>query len=163
MPLLGLLSDTHGEVERAAQAVALLRAAGAELLLHLGDVGTEEVLEELVGSDVRVVFGNCDDVHLLTAHARRLDIAVDHPIGRLEIAGRRIAFTHGHLPRLVDQALRDGVDWLFHGHTHERRDERLGATRVVNPGALCRAPRYTVAVVDPAAERVEWLEVGVRV
>ncbi|MFO0874765.1 MAG: YfcE family phosphodiesterase [Phycisphaerales bacterium] len=152
-PLLGLLSDTHGHADRAAAAVRALRAGGATLILHLGDVGSEAVLEELVGTNARVVFGNCDDETLLRRHAERLGIAVDHPLGRLEFEGVRIAYSHGHLPHLLEQAQRDGVDWLFHGHTHVIRDEVRGATRIVNPGALHRAERYTVALVDLAAAR----------
>lgn len=151
MARIGLLSDSHGEVERTAEALRLLRGEGAELILHLGDIESEAVLEELLGGDVRLVFGNCDDASRLGRHAERLGLTVDHPIGRLEIEGRRIAFTHGHLPLLVEEALREGVDWLFHGHTHQIRDQRVRTTRVVNPGALHRASRYTVAIVDPAA------------
>lgn len=162
-PLLGLLSDTHGHADRAAAAVRELRKRGATLILHMGDVGTEQVLEELVGVKSRVVFGNCDDEAPLRRHAERLGIAVDHPLGMLELDGVRIAYTHGHMPELVDRAMRDGVDWLFHGHTHVVRDEQRGATRIVNPGALHRAVRYTAAIVHPgsaASDAVQFLEVS---
>jgi predicted phosphodiesterase len=46
-----------------------------------------------------------------------------------------------------------------HGHTHERRDERRGGTRIVNPGALHRAPAFTVAVLVPSEDRLDFLEV----
>ena len=42
-----------------------------------------------------------------------------------------IAFTHGHMPRLLDDAIREGVDYLLHGHTHQLRDERIERTRVI--------------------------------
>ena len=32
--------------------------------------------------------------------------------------------------------LEEAPDYLLHGHTHCRRDERLDGTRVINPGAL---------------------------
>jgi predicted phosphodiesterase len=44
---------------------------------------------------------------------------------------------------------------VLHGHTHEIRDERVGLTRVINPGALHRAARYTAAVLEPASDRLE--------
>ena len=34
-----------------------------------------------------------------------------------------------------------GADFLLHGHTHVPRDERIGATRVFNPGAVGRADK----------------------
>jgi predicted phosphodiesterase len=57
----------------------------------------------------------------------------------------------------MEQALRDGADYLLHGHTHELRDERIGRTRMINPGALFRAARYTAALLDPRADRLEIL------
>ena len=59
---------------------------------------------------------------------------------------------------LARQAIDDGVEYLLHGHTHEVRDERVGPTRVINPGALFRASRYTAAVLEPETDRLEILE-----
>jgi len=41
--LIGLISDTHGLLRK--EAVAALR--GSELVVHAGDVGKQEILEEL--------------------------------------------------------------------------------------------------------------------
>jgi putative phosphoesterase len=157
--LLGILSDSHGHAETTHRAVEALLEAGAETLIHLGDIGSEEVLEELVVVPAKIVFGNCDDERLLARHAERLGVEVCHPIGFLEHASKRIAFSHGHLVPLMEAAVRNAVDYLLHGHTHEVRDERIGSTRVINPGALHRASRYTVALLDPQADRLRVLEV----
>ncbi len=37
---LGILSDTHDELERTRVAIALLRRAGAEALIHCGDLSS---------------------------------------------------------------------------------------------------------------------------
>ena len=159
--LIGILSDSHGRVETTRRAVAALLQRGAELLIHLGDVGDERVIDELIGHNARIVFGNCDwDVAGLTRYAEAVGVAVDHPLGTLAIGERKLAFTHGHLSDCVEQALSGGVDYLLHGHTHETRDEMLGRTRIINPGALFRAARYTAALLDPASCTVEFIEVG---
>jgi uncharacterized protein len=159
--LLGILSDSHGRAARTGDAVFALRRRGAELLVHLGDFESETVIDELVGHPARVVFGNCDwSAAAMADYARHVGVGVDHPLGVIEADGRRIAFTHGHLPRLMEQAIRDGVDYLLHGHTHEVRDERIGNTRIINPGALHRARRYTVALLDTAADRLELIEIA---
>jgi len=158
---LGVLSDSHGHDERTGEAVRRLIDAGAEILVHLGDIETEAVLNELTAAPARIVFGNCDwDTKTLAEHARRIGIRVDDPIGLIEIGSRRIAFTHGHLDRLMQQAIADGVDYLFHGHTHQLRDEIVQGTRVINPGALFRAARYTAVVLDPANDRLEIVDVS---
>lgn len=157
---IGILADSHGRAATTARAIALLERAGAELLIHLGDFETERVLDELVGRRARVVFGNCDwDVGGLTSYARNLDIAVDHPMGRVNADGHVIAFTHGHLPGLMQEALEEGVDYLLHGHTHALRDDRAGDTRIINPGALFRASRYTAVILDTATDELTVLEV----
>lgn len=157
---LGILSDSHGHAERTDRAVEALAAAGADRLVHLGDVGTTNVLESMAGQVANVVFGNCDyDTSDLERTARHLGLVVDHPLGRLELAGRTIAFTHGDREALMREAIEDGVDYLLVGHTHEITDRRIDRTRVINPGALFRAARYTAALLDPATDTVEWIEI----
>ena len=160
MPL-GILSDSHGRAQATREAVRALAAREATLLLHLGDVCSEPVIDELIGHNARIVFGNCDwDIPSLTRHAESMGIAVDHPMGVVEVGGKRIAFTHGHLAHLMEQAMADGVDYVLHGHTHEVRDERVGGVRIINPGALFRASRYTAALLDPAADRLEIIDIA---
>jgi predicted phosphodiesterase len=54
-----------------------------------------------------------------------------------ELGGASIGVTHGdnenELRRLVDSGKHQ---YVFHGHTHRRRDDMQGATRIYNPGAL---------------------------
>lgn len=159
--LIGILSDSHGHADTTARAVSALRAHGAELLLHLGDIGTDEVIDQLVGVNARIVFGNCDwPLEALESYARLVDVQVDHPMGIVEADGARIAFTHGHRGGLMKEALDRSVEYLLHGHTHAIRDERVGPTRIINPGALHRATRYTCALLDPARDTLEWVEIA---
>jgi putative phosphoesterase len=157
--LIGALSDSHGRVAVTARAVSLLRARGCDVLLHLGDVETEAVLDELAGHPARVVFGNCDfDPDRLERYAELLGITVDHPMGVFDADGARVAFTHGHIASLLDEGCRE-ADYVFHGHSHELRDERVGRARVINPGALFRATRYTCAVLDTRMDALEIIEI----
>jgi hypothetical protein len=159
--LIGVLSDSHGQLAPTRRAVDALLAEGAELLLHLGDVGSEAVIDELARGPARLVFGNCDlDVDRLRRHAERAGVACDHPLGRIEDAGRRIAFTHGHVASAMQAALDGSAHYVLHGHTHEIRDERHGPARLLNPGALHRALRYTCMLLDPSRDAARWLEVA---
>ena len=157
---IGILSDSHGRAKITALAVSALLERGAELLIHLGDFETEQVIDELVGHECHIVFGNCDwDINGLTRYAEAMNVCVDHPLGRLKVDDKTIAYTHGHIGRIMDHALKDGVDYLLHGHTHEIRDDRLGSTRIINPGALFRASRYTVAILDPGVDALEFIDI----
>jgi uncharacterized protein len=163
MPKIGLLSDSHDEAHTTRLGTELLAAKGAEVLVHLGDIGGfagTDVLDALLVAGaassealpVRVVFGNNDDPGELTPHARALGIHVDHPVGRLELRGKILVYQHGDNARAMSAAIREGVHYLCHGHSHVRRDERRGQTRVINPGALHRAAEYTVALLDTDAD-----------
>lgn len=157
---IGILSDSHGRADTTRRAVDLLLEAGATTLLHLGDIGSEAVIDELVGHHARIIFGNCDwDLTGLSRYAEHVGVAVDHPLGELVVTGRRILYTHGDQERLMRQALAESPEYLLHGHTHVFRDDRHGGTRIINPGALFRAARYTAAVLEPESDRLEVIEV----
>jgi hypothetical protein len=161
MPVtVGLLSDSHARWERTKRALQALRERGATVFIHCGDVEDELVLDQLAGLDSHLVWGNCDwNAQTLGRYAGDLGIAVHGLAGELELDGRRVAFTHGHEPAAMRAAIVGGADYLVHGHTHERRDEREAGTRILNPGALHRARPFTVATLVPATGAFDWIEV----
>lgn len=123
--LVGLISDTHGLV-RADVHRAL---AGVELILHAGDVGGDEVLDELeLIAPVVAVFGNTD-----ATIDPRLRAEIDRDVG-----GVRIHVSHGHelgSPTPEKLLVRYDADVLVYGHTHRQLVTRVGDRLVVNPGA----------------------------
>lgn len=150
---IGILSDTHDQAARARSAVALLLAAGAEALIHCGDVTTPDVVEEVVGVPAYFVFGNCDyDLDALRLAMRRTGATCLERGGLIELGGRRVAVLHGDSPRDYARLAAEAPDYLFSGHTHLRRDVREGATRHINPGALYRASTFTVGLLDLAGD-----------
>jgi predicted phosphodiesterase len=69
--------------------------------------------------------------------------------GSLELEGRKIAFLHSDDERLFRETISSGEwDLVCYGHTHKPEVHREGATFVLNPGALYRAARHTIAVVE---------------
>jgi putative phosphoesterase len=158
---VGLLSDSHGRAERTARAVDALLAAGADTLIHAGDIETDEVLDCLAGHNAHLVWGNCDwDRAGLDRYARDIGIAVHGDSGEVTVDGVRIAFTHGHLPASMRSAMSSGAAFLVHGHTHERRDDVVDGVRIINPGALHRARPFTVALLTPRTGDLKFIEVA---
>ena len=156
----------------------MLLEAGAQIIIHLGDVGSIEVIDELLvaphpaggapkqaaggdGVQVHLVFGNVDwDRNSMSRYAESLGISVDDPVGKLELDdGRELLFLHGDDAAAMASAMESGAAYVCHGHSHRTRDERIGKTRVLNPGALFRAQSYTVALLDTDADTVEFLPV----
>jgi putative phosphoesterase len=122
---IGLISDTHGML-RPSVFDAL---AGVELILHAGDVGGDEILDELAAiAPVEAVHGNTDP-----PGNPRLAAAIDR---RLE--GLSIHMSHGHelgVPSVARLLARYDADVIIYGHTHRGLIERHGTRLVVNPGA----------------------------
>src|SRR5688500_14303193 len=136
--LVGILSDTHDRAAIAALAVRLLKGAGAEFLVHCGDVGGQGVLDELAGLSAAFVWGNNDyDEQSLARYAESIDVRCLGRFGALDLGGKSFAVLHGDDWPAMSRAVSDQrYDYVLHGHTHVRADKRVGRTRVINPGAL---------------------------
>jgi len=157
--MVGILSDSHGQIARTRRAIELLQRAGATQFIHCGDVEIEEVVDLFAGLAAHLTWGNCDSAGPLGRYAASIGVDAQHPFGEVAIDGRRLAFTHGDSERAVSKALAAKPDYLLHGHTHLRRDERVQGVRVINPGALHRAHPFTVALLAPATGELRFLEV----
>jgi len=150
--LIGLISDTHGLLRPDVHSAL----AGVELILHAGDVGGSEILDELaLIAPVKAVFGNTDPPGT-PGLAAELDLVV---------GGLRIHVSHGHevgapTPEKLVNAY--DADVIVYGHTHVQKVTRVGATLVVNPGAagprrFDLAPSVARLVLDQRVARVEVL------
>ena len=160
MAMIGFISDSHGEWLRTRSAIQLLEKRECNIIIHLGDVETFEVLDELAGHNVTLVFGNCDYVSRLIEYAVTIGIEVQDPAGTMTVDGMTIAYLHGHDFSQYQKFIEDDqIDIIAHGHSHEIRDEVVENTRCINPGALHRAPRYTVALLNTKTDTLEFLEV----
>ena len=122
---VGLISDTHG-LMRSDVHEAL---AGVELILHAGDVGGQDILDELaLVAPVRAVFGNTDPPDAPGLSAEIL----------ITIGGISIHVSHGHelgSPNPAKLAERYAADVVVYGHTHKQLVTNVGGRLVINPGA----------------------------
>ena len=123
--VVGLISDTHGVIRPGVHDAL----KGVELILHAGDVGGQEILDELaLIAPVRAVFGNTDP----PGHpglAERID---------MEVGGVHLHVSHGHevgSPTPAKLAERYNADVVIYGHTHRQMVSELDGRLFVNPGA----------------------------
>lgn len=124
---IGLISDTHGVLRPTVLDVLM----GVDRILHAGDVGRADILDELEAiAPVSAVYGNTDRGSLQTTLSAQLE---------LELEGRVVALTHGHMlgapnPLTLHAAFPD-ADVVVYGHTHIAAIDRYEGTLFVNPGA----------------------------
>ena len=139
--IIGVVSDSHGDIESLKAMLRYPEAAQAEMWLHAGDYAADaDALEELTGKRVVRVLGNCD---------LPMDGTYDETV--VEVGGHRIFLTHGHLfnvrfdtAMLAAAAREAGADLAVYGHTHIALYEQQGDVTVVNPGSVAR-PRDAAA------------------
>jgi putative phosphoesterase len=147
---LGVVSDTHGDVPRTRAAVRMLESLDVAAVIHCGDIGTAEIVAMFSCWPAHFVFGNCDhDRQRLREEIVAARQTCHGTFGELEFDGVRIAFLHGDDSRLLETTIASGrYDLVCHGHTHVVRQDRIGKTLVLNPGAIHRANPHTIATVE---------------
>ncbi len=152
---LGIISDTHGQVELTRTAVRMLESLDVDTVLHCGDIGSMAVVELFAAWPTHFVFGNCDEnLDAFAAAIARTGQTCHGLFGELEFDGVRVALLHSHERRRFRQAIDGGGYALVcYGHTHVAAIDRHGYTLVLNPGAIYRASPHSIAVVElPAVE-----------
>ena len=136
--IVGLISDTHGLMRREA----LTALEGSDLIIHAGDVGKPEILDQLRAlAPVVAVKGNIDK----GPWASRL------PLTAVADAGAVLLYVLHDIQQLDLNPSAAGFGVVISGHSHKPgRTERSGVT-YLNPGSA--GPRrfrlpVTVARLD---------------
>jgi putative phosphoesterase len=126
-----VISDTHGDINKAEEAVRLNKEIG--LIIHLGDYfrDAQKLSSIFPNIPIEYIYGNSDFM-INDVPAEKL----------LEINGKRIFITHGHrysvkwdYDKLYKKAEEMNADILLFGHTHIPDLVEKGSLYVVNPGS----------------------------
>ena len=156
--MIGLLSDTHDNLDRVRVAVRLFNDAACDLVVHAGDIVAPFTASELrnLRCPVKAVFGNCDGERagLVRAFQGLGEIAA--PPLAFEHAGRRFGLSH--LDSAVDGLVATKTfDVVIFGHTHRPLVERRDGVLLVNPGEAggWLTGKSNAALLDPATLMAE--------
>lgn len=142
--LIGVISDTHDQLEMIQKAVEKLNQENVDLVIHCGDWVAPFILDILKGlkMPLKGVFGNNDGDkfrHLQFSKKLGLDITYEERFLELDIDNRKIAVFHGDYSGIVDALVKCGsYDAVFHGHTHQRVNQTVGKTLSLNPGSFLK-------------------------
>lgn len=159
--MICILSDTH-DSPLLPQVVGLIRTLKPTLVIHCGDVTSVASLQLFAGLPLRLAFGNCDQAreHMRLVAVEQAWALPDDQLD-FEFCGQRYGVYHGTaLSRLDWLAQAQQYDYLFYGHTHVVADERVGRTRVINPGALVRVAQPTIVVLEPEQDELRTVSLG---
>lgn len=163
-----VISDSHGNLKSLEHAIGFASAAHLDAIIHCGDWGTPQAAEVIVRSGLPVygVLGNADSDPAIAANLKGTNVHFNKDFAEVSLPrvefeiGRRIGVCH--FPGKLKGAVKSGkYDVLFHGHTHRKKDELHGKTRVVNPGAVSRTANPSFAVYDMKINTVEFVDIAV--
>lgn len=160
---IGVLSDTHDNLDNLLTVLEILRQRGIQTVIHCGDLTDFSLISHFSGFRLIYLTGNMDAASG-TIKKRVEQMREDNFAGLVfqgNLDGVMVAATHSHLEGKVMELVQEKrFCWIFHGHTHKRRDETIQGTRIINPGALgglVRGPR-SFCIVDLTAGEVEFIE-----
>lgn len=143
--LIGVISDTHGLLRPEAKEAL----QGVDLILHAGDIGKPQVLEELKNiAPVIAVRGNVDTGHWAEAIPESKTF---------EIGVISIYMLHNVKELDIDSSF-SGCKVVISGHSHKPSVQEIRGVLFINPGSA--GPRrfklpVSVAHLRISEERVD--------
>ena len=155
--LVGVIADSHDNMNMLKKAVDLFNERGVELVLHAGDYVAPFTAREFRRLQCRLVgvFGNNDGEKFGLAKQYEGFGELHEGIHQLELNGKMIAITH--YPEIAETlADRGSYDVVIYGHTH-RAEIREPEPIMINPGECggWLEGQSTIALLDLNAMRVE--------
>lgn len=162
MTRIGLISDTHSFFE--PRFYELFK--NADEIWHAGDIGTEEILDEMESfKTLKAVYGNIDNAKL----RRRLKESLWFKCEDVDVYMTHIGGYPGNYDRRVKPVLNENSPKLFiSGHSHILKiiyDDKLDLLHM-NPGASGKYGFHTVrtairfAIDKDNIKDVEVIELG---
>ena len=139
---VGVISDTHGLLRR--EAIAALKRS--DLIIHAGDVGSREVLDQL---------GDIAPTHAVRGNIDTYPWARTLPETAVVRAGRQHLLVLHDISQLSVDPVYEGYDAIVFGHSHRASAKRRNGILLLNPGSA--GPRRFGLPVT-----IAWLQVAGR-
>ena len=137
---IGLLSDSHGNIQNVKKAGQYLKNnAKVNLIAHLGDEEDDADVLKYLGIEIIKISG-------IFSNSFQDPTVINHIVKDIE--GVKVLFTHS--PQLNPDDLAQ-IKAVFYGHTHIPKIENKNGILWVNPGHLCEGgkkggpPSFAVA------------------
>ena len=166
---IGVVSDTHDNIEMAKRSGKILRDKGVDMIVHLGDWIAPFTLVELASSfegKIVGVYGNNDGEKIgLQRVASMYNAELYEPPYTLEIDDKRLLLVHGwgspeHTREIVE-ALASSGRWnaVLYGHTHQADHRVINGVILLNPGTASGIlNKPSIAVLDLKDMSVEVIQ-----
>jgi len=158
---IAIISDTHDNLVNLKKVASFINKNKIKILIHCGDIFKPETIKEglkeydgqiyLIFSRADASFSNIPE----DAFKNLPRVKADEYFGEIKKDKRKIAFCH--FPEIAKElAKSQKYDLVFYGHTHKPWEEKIGKTKLVNPGNLAGIFYMpTFAIYDTKADKLE--------
>ena len=148
MVRVGVISDTHGLL----RPQALAQLAGSDYIIHGGDIGNQDILDQLAAiAPLTVVRGNND----------RAPWARAIPATAILVLGEVQLYALHNINELAIDPASAGVRAVIYGHSHAPKANWRGNVMYLNPGSA--GPRRFKLPVSVAELLVDGSTVSARI
>ena len=156
--MLGIISDTHDNIPTIKKAVEIFKEKGVSLVLHLGDIVAPGTVLYFKGFKIKFIKGNCDgDIEHIKQKINEINGEFLGVFAEIELRNKKIALMH-RPDRLNKLILTKKYDYILYGHTHQEKNEKIGKTRIINPGSLYLGnKKHSIALLDLQKDEVEFI------
>ncbi|MEM5810062.1 MAG: YfcE family phosphodiesterase [Candidatus Aenigmatarchaeota archaeon] len=137
---IAIISDTHDNLINIQKAMDFIKKEDVGVIIHCGDVSNLFTLNEILKNfqgEFYLSLGNADDDSLKDKEIlkKSKNLKIYENFGEFEMEGKKIAFSH--FPQVCQNLSQlQKYDFVFYGHTHKPLEEKIGKTRLINPGNL---------------------------
>lgn len=155
---IGIISDTHNDIEATEKALEILAERNVKILVHAGDINSPRMLEFFKNMDCYIVLGNGDLIDRDEIRKKGIELGMRPVEEKIEFTldGKNFAVFHGHVVPLFRTAVSSGkFDYIIKGHTHFFENYVINNCRIINPGALYRRDESSFAILDIETDKVE--------
>lgn len=130
---IGVVSDTHIPERASSLPPKLLEAfQGVDLIVHVGDLTSLDVIEELKKiAPVKAVYGNMDPQEVRDVIPKKVILSV----GKFKIGLFHGKGTPGRITASAKEAFEEKVDVVIFGHSHSPVSEMHDGILFFNPGS----------------------------
>jgi uncharacterized protein len=129
---VALLSDTHGLMRAEARAFAV----GCDYIIHGGDIGSAEILDELGALATLIAVRGNNDKQAWAAHLPETEM--------IRVGGAFVYVIHD-VSQLDIEPHAAGVQVIVSGHSHKPSVEKRDGILYVNPGS-CGPRRFKLPI-----------------
>ncbi len=138
--LIAILSDIHDHIDNLNKVISEIKDK-TDAIIFCGDMVSPFTTKLLAGVNLPtyLCLGNNDEdqVGMVKRGGEKFTWThLSEEYGQVELDRRKLAFCH--YPKLAELLAKTSeYDAVFYGHTHVSKNDLVGRTLLLNPGAVC--------------------------